>query len=221
MTYIVCAHRKWNIDYFNEKFIHSGFVLISNRKDMNEDILCKINPSAIFFIDWSWIVSDDIVNKYRCIGFHSAPLPHFRGGSPIQNQIIRGFKKTKISAFLMDGGVDTGDIILQRDLDLNGSLKEIFGRSSVIIFDMIKDIISGKTTQKKQQGAGSYYPRRKPEQSKIDFGRDLEYLYNLIRMLEDPYPNAFFDIENKRLLFKQADYDGNKIIATVEIKNVK
>jgi len=52
--------------------------------------------------------------------------PAFRkGGSPLQNLIERGIKKTKISAIKVDGGIDTGDIFFKRDLDLYGTAEEI------------------------------------------------------------------------------------------------
>ena len=62
------------------------------------------------------------------INFHEAPLPKFRGGSPLQNQIIRGITKTKTTAFIMNEEIDAGDIILQKDLSLDGSIEDIFFR---------------------------------------------------------------------------------------------
>ena len=70
-------------------------ILLDNPKKLKLDYIKKINPKLIFFPDWSWIIPNEIVQKYQCVCFHESNLPKFRGGSPIQNQIIRGIKKTK------------------------------------------------------------------------------------------------------------------------------
>ena len=87
-------------------------------------------PEIIFFPDWSWIIPNEIISNYKCICFHESNLPKFRGGSPIQNQIIRGITKTKTTAFIMNEKIDAGDIILQKNLSLEGSIQEIFSRMS-------------------------------------------------------------------------------------------
>ena len=53
----------------------------------------KINPQRIFFIHWSTLIPKDLYLNYECIQFHCANLPKFRGGSPVQNQILKGLKK--------------------------------------------------------------------------------------------------------------------------------
>ena len=101
-------------------------VLLSDPKKLTEKYVKKVNPKYIFFPDWSWMIPTEIVNNYKCICFHESNLPKFRGGSPIQNQIIRGIRKTKSTAFLMNEGLDEGDILLQRNLSLDGSINNIF-----------------------------------------------------------------------------------------------
>jgi len=223
-TYIVCAYRPWNIKLFKEKIskLSYKFILISNKNELALDFIRSINPDVIFFLDWSWIVPTEIIKSYKCVGFHAAPLPEFRGGSPIQNQIIRGIKNTKLSAFLMDEGIDTGDILIQEDLSLEGHLDNIFSKISELIYRMIQKIIQGEYTIKKQEGKGSYFKRRKPEESelKVDsFNKPMEFIYDFTRMLEDPYPNAFVRLGNKKIIFKRTEFDSvkNKIYAKVEI----
>ena len=58
-------------------------------------------PKRIYFPFWSWKVPIDILARYECIGFHSAPLPFGRGGSPIQNMIKLGHRETELCAFRM------------------------------------------------------------------------------------------------------------------------
>jgi len=214
ISYVICAYRSWNLEAFK------GNNLLSSKDTLSDD-LAKLNPQWVFFLDWSWIISNSILNKYKCVCFHEADLPNFRGGSPIQNQIIRGIKKTKLTAFLMKEGIDKGDILLQEELSLEGGLNEIFQRVVGLTRKMIPRILNGDYTLRKQEGEGSYYERRKPFQSEFDellFGMvPLEKIYDQIRMLEDPYPNAFLTIGERRIVFKSAVMENNKIKALAEI----
>ena len=67
-------------------------------------------------------------------------MPKFRGGSPIQNQIIRGITKSKISAFRVNSVIDGGDICLKRHINLTGNTKNIFIQIESKIFRMIKNL---------------------------------------------------------------------------------
>ena len=117
MNYLFCAHRYWAITLY-KKLIkkHKNMILLNDPKKLTSEHIKKINPKIIFFPDWSWIIPEEIVKKYQCVCFHESNLPKFRGGSPIQNQIIRGIKKTKTTSFIMNEKLDVGNILLQKDL---------------------------------------------------------------------------------------------------------
>jgi len=193
--------------------------LFSDKDTLLAD-LDRFEPKWVFFLDWSWIIPKEILRKYKCVCFHEADLPNFRGGSPIQNQIIHGKTQTKLTAFLMDEGIDTGDILLQEDLSLEGHIGEIMQRVVELTPKMITKILKGEYRQTKQ-GDGTYFSRRKPEESKLyekDFNKPLKYLYDFIRMLEEPYPNAFMWLGNKKIVFKSAEMKDSKIQSLVEIE---
>jgi methionyl-tRNA formyltransferase len=141
-------------------------------------------------------------------------LPFGRGGSPLQNLIVRNFKKTKISAIRVEKGVDTGPVYLKKDLDLGGTASEIFQRSSDIIYNMITQIIDNKIIPKPQKGRILKFKRRTPEQSNIFLLDDLSKVYDYIRMLDcDGYPKAF--IESNKLKF---EFSNTKITSNNELK---
>lgn len=213
MNYLFCAHRSWALELYtklNKK--HKNMILLDNPKKLKLNYIKKINPKLIFFPDWSWIIPNEIVQKYQCICFHESNLPKFRGGSPIQNQIIRGIKNTKTSSFIMNEKLDAGDILLQKDLSLEGSLDDIFSRMISNDYFLINKIINGKFKKQKQTGKITTYKRRKPKESELvslDFSK--KYLYDFIRMLADPYPNAFIKIGKKKIIFKDIKYNGKKL----------
>jgi len=85
-------------------------------------------------------------------------------------------------------------------------------------FKMIEKIISGNYNLNKQKGKPSIFKRRKPEDSELDSSpRSLEYFYNFIRMLDDPYPNAFIRLGNKKLILKNPEFKKGKLTFNGEI----
>jgi len=194
-------------------------VFLDKRRKLTYSYVSKINPKFIFFPDWSWKVDEKIIRDFKCVCFHVADLPKFRGGSPIQNQIIRGIVKTKTSAFFMTEKLDAGDILLKKDLSLKGSTDEIFERMIKNDYDMIVQIINNKFKIQKQKGKPSFYRRRKPEESELPhLNYSKKYLYNFIRMLADPYPNAFIKIGKKKIIFKSTKFNGRKLEFKGEIE---
>ena len=213
MTIIFCAYRKWALSLYDQlSKKHKKMRLITSPKKLTFGFVKRANPEYIFFPDWSWKIPKEIVNNFKCICIHESPLPKFRGGSPLQNQIIRGISKTKSTAFLMTEKLDDGDILLQKSLSLNGSINEIFNRMEKNDYNIINKIIQGKFKTKKQTGKPTFYKRRTPNDSELKtLNHSKKFLYNFIRMLEEPYPNAFIKIGKKKIVFKSANYNGKKL----------
>jgi len=220
LVYLFCAYRDWALKLFQKlKKKYPDMYLLSSPKKLTINYLRRKKPEIIFFPDWSWIIPNEIISNYKCICFHESNLPKFRGGSPIQNQIIRGITKTKTTAFIMNEKIDAGDIILQKNLSLEGSIQEIFSRMSENDYSLILKIINGKYKRRKQSGKPTTYSRRKPKESELkNLNHSTNYLYNFIRMLEDPYPNAFIRIGKQKLIFKKAIYNNKKLSLEVKIE---
>jgi len=213
MKYIFCAYRGWALKLY-EKLSkkHKNMILINCPEKLTFEKINKIKPKYIFFPDWSWIISNEIIENFQCVCFHESNLPKFRGGSPIQNQIIRGIKKTKTTAFIMNEKLDAGKILLQKNLSLTGSIDEIFSRMINNDFEMINKIIKNDFKLKTQKGKVTVFKRRNKKQSELkSLNHSKEFLYNFIRMLGDPYPNAFINIDKKKIIFKSANYNGKEI----------
>ncbi len=219
MTYLFCAYRDWSIDLY--KLVskkHKNVILLKNPKKLTLSYIKKIDPKLIFFPDWSWIIPKTILENFKCVCFHESDLPKFRGGSPIQNQIIRGVKKTKTTAFIMNDKIDSGDILLKKHLSLEGTLDEIFQRMIKNDYEMIINIIKGNYKIRKQGGHPTYYKRRKPEESELNLNKSKQYIYNFIRMLSDPYPNAFIKYNKHKIVFKSAEFENGRLSFRGEIE---
>ena len=141
---------------------------------------------------------------------HPSPLPKYRGGSPIQNQIINGEKNGAVTLFLMDSGIDTGPIINQKSISLEGSLNKIFDQITEVGTELTLEFLNkGYKLKEQDHSMATSYKRRSPEESEITINeinnKDSLYLYNKIRMLKDPYPNAFIrTIDGKKLYILNA-----------------
>src|SRR5690606_34251586 len=144
---IVLSEKSWHKDLFNNLkhcFSSDKWLLIDPKIDFNLENLEKFNPTKIFIPHWSHIIPHESYERYECIVFHMTDLPDGRGGSPLQNLIVKGHKSTKISALRVNQGLDTGDIYLKLPLALHGTASEIFLRASTIIEKMIYEILKNK-----------------------------------------------------------------------------
>jgi len=207
MKFIIITKKKWDSNNF--KKLSKNILVLNN---INSLKIKRINPKIIFFIHWSKFISQNIFKKYLCIQFHASNLPKGKGGSPIQNQIIRNIKNTKSTAFIMNNGIDTGDILLQKTLSLEGNISDIVDRITQNNYDLITKIIQGKFIQKKQSGKSTVFKRRQPFESELkSLNHPNQYIYNFIRMLQDPYPNAFLKIDGHKIIFKSAKIKGKNI----------
>ena len=224
-TYIILSQKTWNrslVARLQEKFPENNFVLISTREDFTQEHLQELNPDKVFIPHWSYIIPENIWSNFECIVFHMTDLPYGRGGSPLQNLIVRGHKDTKISALRVEKGLDTGDIYLKKPLALYGSAEEIYMRANEIIETMIEEIIQNAPEPQKQQGEPVEFKRRRANESEMSGLDEIEKIYDYIRMLDaEGYPKACLTIGNIKYEFSrvQKKADG-ELVADVKISKI-
>lgn len=215
--FVVLSEKSWHKPLFSslqKKHVNYEWFLIDKKEHFTLETLDRIEPEKIFIPHWSYLIPERIFKKYECIVFHETDLPFGRGGSPIQNLIVRGINETKISALKAGKGLDTGPVYLKKHLNLNGTAKEIFLRSAVVIEEMISEIISHQLIPEPQDGEVVEFKRRKPADSSMDQLDDINKIYDYIRMLDcEGYPPAFIENENFRFQFTRASLLSDKEIA--------
>lgn len=222
--YLVVATKSWNRRIFNEDICRypGEWSFIDKPEDLTTEKVRSFSPRYIFFLHWSWKVPVDIVQNFECVCFHMSDVPYGRGGSPLQNLIIRGHQKTKLTALRMVEEFDAGPVYLKEDLSLEGSAEEIYIRASKLAVAIIKRIIEGEIDPWLQEGVSTNFKRRKPSESEIPECTSIHALYDFIRMLDaEGYPQAFLIHAGYRYEFSRAAlYDG-RIIADVRVTPVK
>ena len=219
---LIVSEKSWNkelVSYLQSTMPQYAFYLISQKEDFTVEGIGSISPVKIFIPHWSYIIPSAIFERYECIVFHMTDLPYGRGGSPLQNLIVRGLTATKLSALRVEVGLDTGPVYLKMDLSLSGTAEEIFVRVNKLVGKMIVEIIQNNLQPVPQEGDPVVFKRRKPEQSDMSGLEKLEEIFDYIRMLDaDVYPHAYIEKGEFRYEFTRASIkaDGS-IVADVKI----
>jgi len=213
MRIICIGYRNWalNIYYALKEKTNHKIKIIDSKKKYDDSLIKNFRPDLVLFYGWSWKVSEKIINEYQCIMLHPSPLPKYRGGSPIQNQIIRGETKSAVTIFIMTTKFDEGNIVGQKSFSLEGFIPDIFKRIEKIGLDLTLKFLEGDYIELKQNSNdASYFNRIEPKESELSIdeikNKDGAYLFNKIRMLTGPYPHAFIRTkDNKRLIIKSVE----------------
>jgi len=202
-------------EFRNETSINKCYIVNGNDDKKIYKILKANKIDVAIFYGWSWIVKEPILSDFICLCLHPAPLPKYRGGTPIQNQIINGKTASAVTIFKMKKGIDDGDIYAQIPISLRGNVKDIFDRmikvGTKITKNFILDLDKDKVVFTPQKGLDKNPPwkRRTPEQSeiKITVLNEMSFfsLNNLVRALTDPYPNTYIQLTDGRIYFQKVE----------------
>lgn len=220
MTYLVLGCKPWNRRVFDEVLsrLPGRWHYLDSPSDLTGELVNQLAPRYIFFLHWSWKVSDELVDRYECVCFHMTDVPFGRGGSPLQNLIVRGLRETKLTALRMSQHFDAGPVYMKEPLSLEGGAEEIYLRAGRLSGGMIQRIVRREPKPVSQRGKAVNFKRRKPEESEVGNPASLEEFHDFIRMLDaEGYPRAFLRHSGFRFEFSRpALYDG-RIVADVTI----
>ena len=212
--------KPWNCRVFDDVIskYHGRWDFVGSREELTLERVSAFNPRYVFFLHWSWKVTEELLDNYECVCFHMADVPYGRGGSPLQNLIVRGHHKTKLTALRMTHDFDAGPVYLKKNLSLEGNAEEIYIRATYLAAQMIERIISEQPESVPQTGEAVVFKRRKADQSEIPEVASFHALYDFVRMLDaEGYPKAFINHKGFRYEFNRAGlYDG-RILANVTI----
>jgi methionyl-tRNA formyltransferase len=188
-----------------------GAMVIDPRK--LEDLVPALRNEQIdvlLFIGWSWMVPNRTTDEFVCVCLHPSPLPRYRGGSPIQNQIIAGEEQSAVTLFRMTERIDDGEILEQEGYSLDGELWEVLERISRAGAKATERMLyrfarADYSARRQDNSRATVFKRRKPEQSEItldDLSRkSARALDDFVRALQDPYPNAFIKCADGKKLY--------------------
>ncbi|MCF6279368.1 MAG: methionyl-tRNA formyltransferase [Flavobacteriaceae bacterium] len=163
--------------------------------------------------------------KYGTFNLHASLLPEYRGAAPINWAIINGETKTGVTTFFIDDKIDTGEIILQREVDIKpdetvGELHDkLMILGSELVNKTVKQIEQRKVKTSKQPGKEEKpAPKIHTKTCKVGWDDSLDNIYNMIRGL-NPYPAAWTTLENDTEEILVKIYDVRKEETTHNHKN--
>ena len=197
--------RKTPVKLVGEK--HTILVIQPEKIREDHGEVLSLKPDLIITCAYGQILPRELLvyPKYGCINVHASLLPKLRGGAPIHRAILNGMSKTGITIMYMSEGMDEGDIISQREIEITetdtaSTLHDklsLLGRD--LLLDTLPSILDGTSTRIPQDNSQATYGFNiKPEDEKINFSHTMRQIYNQVRGLND-FPGAYCIYEGKRL----------------------
>lgn len=168
--------------------------------------ICKAKIDWLFIIGWSQIAKAPLLEApvRGCLGMHPTLLPEGRGRAAIPWAILKGLKKTGVTLFKLDEGVDSGPILGQHVIEVGqredaGTLyQKVMGAHRALIGDNLKNLEDGTGEFSPQdETEASYWPARRPEDGLLHSGMKVRDADLLVRAVTHPYPGAFYQMPDQ------------------------
>jgi len=163
-----------------------------------QELLQSYSPDFIVIIAYGQIIPARLlpIPKYGWINLHASLLPKYRGAAPINWAIVNGETRTGLTTMRIDAGMDTGDILLQRELEIGAieTAPELAARLSEagapLMADTLRGLAAGKITPRPQEHSqATLAPMLKRDDGRIDWNRNATEIYNRMRGFT-PWPGA-------------------------------
>jgi len=162
-----------------------------------------------FYLGCGKIISKDILsrNKHNLV-IHESNLPHGKGWSPLTWQILEGRNEIPITLFEAIESIDSGKIYLKDIMKFNGTelidkLRQVQAETSIRMYlKFINDYPDIVARGADQQGASTFYPRRRPEDSQLDPDKTIREQFNLLRVVDNKRFPAFFELFGETYIIK-------------------
>ena len=202
---IICTDPLHPVNKYLERWISEQSIdlQIAIYRDVTE----LLGGDFLFLISCHQFINKEIRSKYRySLVLHASKLPFGRGMSPHVWQILEGASSITVSLLNAEDKIDSGEIWHQNTISLEGT--ELYDEVDTRLFQAEIFLIEwalkncDKSIPKKQVGVGTYYPKRTPEDSKIDPTKPLTEVFDLLRIANPERYPAYFEFRGQTYLLK-------------------
>ena len=171
------------------------------------DQIRALAPDVIVVIAYGQILPRAVLEipKIACLNLHASLLPRWRGAAPIQAAIAAGDREAGMTVMYMDEGLDTGDILLQRKIDISPSetgatlhdrLAQI---APEVLLESLRLLAAGNAPRIPQdQALATYAPKLNREAGRLNWNESVEAIERKIRAY-NPWPGAFTEFSGRNL----------------------
>ena len=180
------------------------------------EIINEYKPDVIVVAAYGKILPKEVLEsvRYGCINIHGSLLPKYRGAAPIQWAVLNGDKTSGITIMQMNEGIDTGDILIQRETEIgiNETASELFDRLAVMGGELLLETlekINGITPIKQDETKSCYAAMLTKEMCPIDFTKPVYEVHKKICGLSD-WPCATTSVAGKRLKVYRSEIASEK-----------
>jgi len=169
------------------------------RAPENERLLQKLAPDCVVIVAYGQIIPARLlpISKLGWINLHASLLPKYRGAAPINWVIVNGETRTGVTTIRIDAGMDTGEMLLQREIEIGAreTAPELAARvaesGAPLMAETLRGLAAGTIAPKAQNHAeASYAPMLKKEDGRIDWRRPAMEIYKRMRGFA-PWPGAY------------------------------
>ena len=186
------------------------------------DAIRDMSPDVIVLAGYGKIVKGDFLRipRIMTVNLHGGKLPNYRGSSPINWMIINGETKGATSILAVDEGIDTGGVISYEEFDIfdTDDAKSVLDKTLDIFPKLLEKVLLSINNNNfhiraQDNSSGRYFPVRTPNDGIIlwDSMTSLE-VFNLVRALVDPYPNAFSFYKDTKIYITEVElYNDEKV----------
>ena len=184
----------------------------------------ELNPEVICVVAYGKILPKEILEipEYGCVNVHGSLLPKYRGAAPIQWAVLNGDKTTGITTMYMDEGMDTGDMILKKEVEIkeNETTGELWNKLAYeggkLLVETLKQIEQKTAPRIPQTGEFTIAPMLDKKMAKINWEeKTANQIKNLVRGL-NPIMGAYTMLENKKIKFWKVENISQNELKTID-----
>jgi methionyl-tRNA formyltransferase len=199
------------VDAFAGSELQGVPLVRSGNASADADVLAlreKIRVDFCFVIDFGQLITEPILGfeeSVGCLNIHPSLLPEYRGGAPIQRALMDCRPKTGVTVFKLAAGMDSGPILLRREITVNArdNAETLMERAAIAGASSFIEHISSRLEESwafeaQDESAATYAPKIRPEEEMIRWERSSSEICGLVRALA-PKPGAWTTARDKRL----------------------
>lgn len=206
-----------DFDVIQKEIEKIGLKCLRPKNVNDKDVILKLKklyPKLFIVAGYSTIFKSELINlpEKGTINLHAGSLPKYRGGSPLNWQIINGETKATISLIKLDQEIDSGEVLQEQDIliDVSTDINDLHTKANELFPELTKKVIdqidnTGNLSGRSQDFNNAvYWHQRKDDDGHIDFKTlDVTQVNQLVRALTIPYPGAWAFLEQKKVrIFK-------------------